>query len=103
MFCIFGSVATTSSWLQIDNYKPPSIFYFWHGKKMRGVQNLWNRTGHLELLVQCLSPLYYCIYKAFPILCKMLNNKWNFDLMQHYFNNERDTSINVVLSKIQVN
>jgi hypothetical protein len=65
------------------DYKPPSISQFWHGQKMRELQNFWNPHVQWELPIYCSSPICKRIFRAFPMKCAELLKGWN-DLLQIY-------------------
>lgn len=75
-----------NDWMEKEvTYKPASISQFWHGKKMREVQNFWNPQMHWELPVRCSGPNCNSMFRAFPTKCIELQDAWNIDLEKYQF------------------
>ena len=65
------------------DYKPPSISQFWHGRRMRELQKIWNPNIQWELPIYCCSPTCQHIFQSFPTKCAELLEGWN-DHLQKY-------------------
>jgi hypothetical protein len=65
------------------DYKPPSISQFWHGQRMRELQDFWNPNAEWESPIYCSSPTCRSVFRAFPTKCAELLEGWD-DVLQKY-------------------
>ena len=65
------------------DFKAPCISQFWHGSKMRELQNFWNPNAQWELPIYCSSPICHCVFWAFPTKCVEMLEGWDNDLQKY--------------------
>ena len=65
------------------DFKAPCISQFWHGPKIRELQNFWNPNVQWKLPIYCSSPIWHCVFRAFPTKYVEMLEGWDNDLQKY--------------------